>query len=140
MNRPINVSLLQAVERRLPTGFSIREQLGAGATSWVYRASRPVADSAAREPVARAEAGPSPASGEEIVVKVMHPGTVRGDTVERFLREMEILQKLQHPHIVPLLQPGEATGRSSSPCRTCAASRSATACSASRRCRCSTRW
>jgi serine/threonine-protein kinase len=110
MNRPINVSLLQAVERRLPTGFSIREQLGAGATSWVYRASRPVADSAAREPVARAEAGPSPASGEEIVVKVMHPGTVRGDTVDRFLREMEILQKLEHPHIVPLLQPGEADG------------------------------
>jgi serine/threonine-protein kinase len=115
MSRSPDVSLLQSVERRLPTGFSIQEQLGAGATSWVYRASRPLFEPPA--PGGGADAPPvAPAApaesldGEQIVVKVMHPGTVTSDTVDRFLREMQILQKLEHPHIVPLLEPGEADG------------------------------
>ncbi len=91
--------LLHAVERHLPAGFTIREQLGAGATSWVYLASRPD----------DATGGPD-AGDHRIVVKVMQSGTMTRDRVERFLREMRILQKLRHPHIVPLLDPGEVEG------------------------------
>ena len=84
------MSLLQAVERHLPPGFSIVGPLGAGATSWVY--------------VARS------ASGESLVVKIMQPGRGRGPEHFRFLREMQILRALDHPQIVPLLAPGEADG------------------------------
>lgn len=91
--------LIHAVERHLPEGFSIKEQLGAGATSWVYLASRP-----------DQVTGGSPADDDRIVVKVMQSGTMTRDRVERFLREMRILQKLRHPNIVPLIDPGEVEG------------------------------
>jgi serine/threonine-protein kinase len=85
------VSLLQSIERCLPDGFVIQDRLGNGATSWVYLAER---------------AG----SAERLVVKVMHPGTAKPDSVDRFLREMEVMQTLSHPRIIPILQPGEVDG------------------------------
>jgi serine/threonine-protein kinase len=110
MSGPLDVSLLHAVERHLPEGFSIREQLGSGTTAWVYRAavdagtpSPPVS-----APVAEPAAGP--ASGSEIVVKVMRSGNISDERVGRFIREMRILEKLEHPHIVPILAPGEVEG------------------------------
>ena len=85
------MNLLEAIELHLPRGFTIREQLGRGATSTVYLAE-------------------CPESGERLVVKVMRPGTVTRDSADRFLREMQILKKLQHPRIIPILEPGEANG------------------------------
>jgi serine/threonine protein kinase len=87
---PFLVTLLAAIERRLPPGFSIEGPLGSGATSWVY--------------VAR------DARGEALVVKIMQPGRGHGPEHFRFLREMQILRALDHPRIVPLLSPGEANG------------------------------
>jgi serine/threonine-protein kinase len=100
MSRPADVSLIHAVERQLPDGFTIQEQLGTGATSWVYLASRSEAEGAPAES----------AAATPIVVKLMQPGAGRGDGAERFRREMRILEKLDHPRIVPLLTPGEAEG------------------------------
>ena len=85
------MSLIQAIERRLPSGYRIQDQIGSGATSWVY--------------LARSE-GDAPA----LVVKVMHPGMQRDASVDRFVREMQILRTLDHPRIIPILEPGEADG------------------------------
>jgi serine/threonine-protein kinase len=87
------VSILDAVARHLPPGYSIQGQLGTGATSWVY--------------VARHERADAP----PLAVKVMHPGFMKdADVVDRFAREMQILRTLDHPRIVPMLEPGEADG------------------------------
>lgn len=85
------MNLLQAIEQRLPPGYAIERRLGTGATSWVYLASR---------------------SGgvDRLVVKVMRSGTIKPDTVARFLAEMQALRTLEHPRIVPMLDPGEAQG------------------------------
>ena len=84
-----DLDLLSAVELHLGRGFTIERELGSGATSRVYLARQGEA-------------------GERIVVKVMRLGTVSTDSVERFYREMEILQTLKHPRIVPVLEPGVA--------------------------------
>ena len=89
------MNLLEAIELQLPRGFTIRERLGTGATSWVYLAGR--------------EGGAGGAE-ERLVVKVMRLGTVTDTTVARFFLEMQALRKLEHPHIVPLLHTGEAKG------------------------------
>jgi eukaryotic-like serine/threonine-protein kinase len=85
------MNLLAAIELHLPRGFTIQEQLGKGATSTVYLAR-------------------CAATGARLVVKVMRPGTVTTASVDRFLREMQTLRKLEHPRIIPILEPGEANG------------------------------
>ncbi|MGZ8379029.1 MAG: serine/threonine-protein kinase [Gemmatirosa sp.] len=85
------MSLIRAIERRLPLGYTIQGQIGSGATSWVY--------------LARGD-GDAPA----LVVKVMHPGMSADANVDRFVREMRILRTLDHPRIIPILEPGEADG------------------------------
>ena len=85
------MTILDAIQRHLPSGYTIQDQLGAGATSWVY--------------VARHAGGETP-----LAVKVMHPGMMKGASVDRFAREMQILRTLGHPRIIPLLESGEAAG------------------------------
>jgi eukaryotic-like serine/threonine-protein kinase len=85
------MNLRKAIELQLPQGFLIQEQLATGGTSWVYLAGRPDGD-------------------DRLVIKVLRPGTNKPDKVERFLREIRILRKLDHPRIVPMLGSGEADG------------------------------
>ena len=89
LTHPMN--LLEAIELHLPAGYTIEGQLGRGGTSSAYLAAR---------------AG----SPERLVVKVMLPGKVTAATIDQFFHEMQVLKKLQHPRIVPLLEPGEANG------------------------------
>ena len=84
-------SLLEAIELHLPRGYKIRGKLGDGATSSVYLA-----------------VGESPT--ERLAVKVMLLGTVTEHSIDRFLREMQVLEKLDNPHIPRILEPGEANG------------------------------
>ena len=84
-------SLLEAIELHLPRGYKIRGKLGDGATSSVYLAT-----------------GASP--NERLAVKVMLLGTVTEHSIDRFLREMQVLEKLDNPHIPRILEPGEANG------------------------------
>ncbi len=79
------------VARHLPPGFALERQLGAGGTSAVYLARR-VADGAC------------------LVLKVLHPRVLANGGAERFLREIEILRRLDHPRIVPIGAPGQADG------------------------------
>ena len=46
-----------------------------------------------------------------VAVKVLNPEMAQALGAERFLREIEIAARLSHPHIVPLLDSGEADGR-----------------------------
>ena len=46
----------------------------------------------------------------EVAVKVLDPEIATAVGSERFLREIRITAQLQHPHIVPLLESGEAAG------------------------------
>ena len=46
-----------------------------------------------------------------VAVKVLHPEVARSLGTERFLREIRIAAGLSHPHIVPLIDSGEADGR-----------------------------
>jgi serine/threonine-protein kinase len=85
------MNLLEAIELHLPRGYTIQGKLGAGGTSSVYLATSLERD-------------------ERLAVKVMLVGSVNDDSVDRFLREMQLLKRLDHPRIVRLLQPGEANG------------------------------
>jgi eukaryotic-like serine/threonine-protein kinase len=45
-----------------------------------------------------------------VAIKVLHPELARAVGSERFLHEIEIIAQLQHPHILPLHDSGEAGG------------------------------
>src|SRR5262245_33498286 len=45
-----------------------------------------------------------------LALKVLHGELASAVGAERFLREIQLAARLQHPHIVPLLDSGEAAG------------------------------
>jgi eukaryotic-like serine/threonine-protein kinase len=45
-----------------------------------------------------------------VAVKVLHPDLAGSVGVDRFLREIRLLARLQHPHILPLFDSGSAPG------------------------------
>jgi|RhiMetdeSRZDD1v2_1073273.scaffolds.fasta_scaffold55845_2 eukaryotic-like serine/threonine-protein kinase len=83
------MNLIAAIESRLGTGWSISGELGTGATSRVYLATR---------------------GDDRMVVKVMKKGTAEAERSKYFLLEMQILQKLSHPNVVPITDAGQAQG------------------------------
>jgi serine/threonine protein kinase len=85
------MNLIAAIESRLGSGWSIVNELGTGATSRVYLAVRE-------------------AAGERVVVKVMKSGAAANERSQFFLLEMQILQKLSHPNVVPITDAGQAHG------------------------------
>jgi serine/threonine protein kinase/Flp pilus assembly protein TadD len=50
-----------------------------------------------------------------VAIKVLRPETVAGEFAQRFLREIQILARLQHPHILPLLDSGTTAEASPRP-------------------------
>ncbi len=48
--------------------------------------------------------------GRDVAVKVVHPVVASALGADLFLREIEIVAQLRHPHIVPLFDSGEADG------------------------------
>jgi eukaryotic-like serine/threonine-protein kinase len=46
----------------------------------------------------------------DIVIKVFHPALAAALGGDRFLAEIKTTARLQHPHILPLLDSGEAHG------------------------------
>jgi eukaryotic-like serine/threonine-protein kinase len=67
--------------------YSIDRELGRGGMAVVYLAR----DRKHDRPVA---------------IKILRPEIVAGEAAQRFLREIQILARLQHPHILPLLDSG----------------------------------
>ena len=72
--------------------YVIERPLGVGGMATVYLAEEPK-------------------HSRHVAVKVLHPDLARSLGTERFLREIRIAAGLSHPHIVPLLDSGEADGR-----------------------------
>src|SRR5271154_4699642 len=48
--------------------------------------------------------------GRQVAIKVLRPDVAQSIGAERFLREITIAARLSHPHIVPLIDSGEADG------------------------------
>ena len=71
--------------------YRIVRELGSGATATVYLAHDDKPD-------------------RQVAIKVLRPDLTATLAGERFLREVAIAAQLQHPHILPLLDSGEAAG------------------------------
>ena len=72
--------------------YTIERELGRGATSVVYLA-RQVSD------------------GRSVAIKILREELVTEISTERFLREIRVTTRLEHPNIVPVLDSGEIEGR-----------------------------
>jgi serine/threonine-protein kinase len=72
--------------------YVIERELGRGGMATVYLAR-------------------DPRHGRPVAVKVLHPELSAALGPERFLREIAVTASLQHPHILPLFDSGEAAGR-----------------------------
>ena len=80
-----------AAARTLAARYRLEWKLGSGGMATVWRAE----DLKHRRPVA---------------VKVLHPELAGGISAERFLREIEIVAQLLHPHILTLIDSGADDG------------------------------
>ncbi len=75
----------------LQSRYLIERELGSGGMATVYLAT-------------------DPKHHRQVAVKVLRPDLAATLGPTRFLREIEIAAQLQHPHILPLLDSGEADG------------------------------
>jgi TolB-like protein len=80
-----------ALQRTLGTGIRLERELGGGGMSSVYLATDLSLD-------------------RQIVVKVLPAEFSAGVRADRFRQEIQLVAKLQHPHIVPILAAGDAEG------------------------------
>jgi Tol biopolymer transport system component len=83
--------LRDQLQRTLGDACTIERELGGGGMSRVFVATEA-------------------ALGRQIVVKVLPGETGNAVSVERFKREIAVVARLQHPHIVPILTAGESQG------------------------------
>jgi serine/threonine-protein kinase len=87
----INDSATDRLGRALAERYEIDREVGRGGMATVYRARDVKHD-------------------RVVAVKVLHPDLGEALGGERFLREVRITARLTHPHILPLLDSGEAAG------------------------------
>jgi len=83
---------LAALTRLLASRYAIVREIGIGGMATVYLA-RDVRH------------------GREVALKVLHPELSAVIGPDRFLKEIELTARLQHPHILPLFDSGDANGR-----------------------------
>jgi serine/threonine-protein kinase len=82
---------LESLSRALKARYRIERELGRGGMATVY-----LADDLRHH--------------RRVAIKVLHPELAVSIGSERFAREVEIAARLQHPHIVPLFDSGDADG------------------------------
>jgi len=75
----------------LAARYSIERELGAGGMATVYLAEETK-------------------HGRRVAIKVLRPELAASLGTERFLREIGIAARIAHPHIVPLIDSGDAEG------------------------------
>jgi len=82
----------ETLERALSDRYTIERELGRGGMATVYLATD------ARH-------------HRKVAVKVLHPELSAVIGSDRFLKEIEVTASLQHPHILPLFDSGDAAGQ-----------------------------
>ncbi len=83
--------MLDSVKSALESRYTIERELGRGGMATVYLAQ-------------------DLRHGRSVAVKVLHPELASAVGSERFLREIKLAARLNHPHILPLFDSGEAGG------------------------------
>src|SRR5512132_3884835 len=86
-----NDQLLQQLQSGLADRYRVERELGAGGMATVYLARDLRHD-------------------RNVAIKVLHPELAAALGAERFLAEIKTTARLQHPHILPLLDSGDAGG------------------------------
>ena len=81
--------LLESLTQSLGSTYRIERELGGGGMSRVFLAEET-------------------ALGRKVVIKVLPPDMAVSVNQDRFRREMQVVARLQHPHVVPLLNAGLA--------------------------------
>ena len=79
------------VQSALASSYTILRELGGGGMSYVFVAEEP-------------------ALGRMVVIKVLATDRAEGVSAVRFSREIRLVARLQHPHIVPLFATGSVGG------------------------------
>lgn len=82
---------MERLTRALGHRYAVRRELGRGGMATVYLA----------EDLQR---------GEQVALKVLMQELVSAVGSRRFVREIEIMEGLEHPHVLPLLDSGQAEG------------------------------
>src|SRR4026207_627095 len=82
---------MDSVKNALESRYSIERELGRGGMATVYLAE-------------------DFRHGRQVAVKVLHPELASALGSDRFLREIKLAARLNHPHILPLFDSGEAEG------------------------------
>ena len=82
---------MKSFEDAIEKSYRIDRELGRGGMATVYLAH-------------------DPRHNRRVAVKVLHPELSMSIGPERFLREIELAARLNHPHIVPLFDSGNADG------------------------------
>ena len=82
---------MTTVAAALADRYRIEREIGAGGMATVYRAHDLKHD-------------------RDVAIKVLHPDLGAALGSERFLTEIRTTARLQHPHILPLLDSGDANG------------------------------
>ena len=96
LDRPISITMAanpqEVIGGALAGRYRIERELGRGGMAVVYLAHEHK-------------------HGRQVVLKVLHPGMARTrDIADRFTREVRIIAKLAHPHLIGLIDSGEAAG------------------------------
>src|SRR5678815_80034 len=81
----------EKVAKALENKYRISRELGRGGMATVYLAE-------------------DLRHGRDVAVKVLHPDLSSALGADRFLREIRLAARLNHPHILPLFDSGEADG------------------------------
>src|SRR5262245_29996363 len=84
-------SLLDELSSALPERYRVDRQIGQGGMATVFVAE-------------------DTRYGRKVAVKLLNPDLASALGAERFEREIQVLGKLNHPHILPVLDSGESNG------------------------------
>lgn len=87
----LSQALRDILQSALGDGFRLERELGGGGMSRVFIARDLALD-------------------RDVVVKVLSEEATAGVSAERFRREIQVIAKLQHPHVVPIISAGAAEG------------------------------
>lgn len=85
------MTIEQRLNAALEGRYHVERELGEGGMATVYLAK-------------------DPKHGRDVAIKVLHPDLAAALGGDRFLTEIRTTARLQHPHILPLLDSGVADG------------------------------